>query len=699
MTTKITFAKKLPTTLIFNGGNFCAIKLAENIVEEGGNVIILDEFSKNNSESVRKLKLIKDKHSKGEIKILDIASNSDLVEILEEINFAIFFGGFNSIYGITPARILKNIDLFFEIALKNHSRYLVVTNINKTDDEQFNEVEEGLKTKTRKEMREGNGTLATGSLVEMGEVYGETMDAFLNNPINSILKSIDEDKIIKVKNRNRFYHYLYEDDAVNAIIKVLFSDLEGEYKISNKEDVSNISLAFRISDLTGFKVEEEEKNDQELNMPEDRIKTTIGNLDSWTPDTSFENGIIKTVREKVTSKIVPTSIFKDENSAPVIPKNEEVKNPFGSRSFKKVNLSNFDKIKEQYLKNEYINQGVFTPERKKQLTKTRRKKKGLKYLIVILIVIFILAPLIDSYINYESLLSNLSLQQQYLSSRQYSEALLYNKNAQSNISTLKTYVGMYAPVLSIFGLFTPTKQTTLSALNLNNAMYYLINATKSINSINTLNLTTTNSAFISNMQTLSSPSFGSMQAKTAALELSPHSLMSALYQRLSLEISFANSSFLNIQNRAQTYYALLSGGKSYTLIYLNNNSLSNIQGNITKYVYVTISDGKIMSVINPNNAGDLNQIPKSASLAVTSTNISNLVNRAFKVNNTGVIYITKNAQNNLTPLGQNIVGAYTNSNETEKVVIIKTVGQDIKNNTLNLYITNPKYQYINLLIK
>ncbi len=715
MANKIIFAKKLPITLIFNGGNFCAIKLAENIVEEGGNVIIVDEFSKNNSESVRKLKIIKDKKHKGEIKILDIISNPNLIETLDEINFAIFFGGFNSIYGINHSRLLRNIDLFFEIVLKNHSRYLVVTNINKTDDDQFNEVEESLKTKTIKEMKDINGSIATGSLIEMGEVYGETMDTFLKNPINSILKSIEEDKIIKVENRNRFYHYIYLEDAVNAIIKVLFSDSEGEYKISNKEDVSNISLAFRISDLTGFKVEEE-KNDQEFSVQEDRMKTTIGNLLGWTPDTSFENGIINTVRERVTNKAAPISMFKDENIIPSTQKDIGAKN-----SFKKVNLSNFDKIKEQYLKNEYINQGVFTPERKKQLTTTRRKRKLIKIIIVLfaIIIVFVIASLIDSYINYESLLSNLSLQQQYLSSGQYAESLFYNKNAQSNISTLKTYIGVYEPILSILSMYTPTKENILSASNLNNSMYYLINNTKNINSINTLNLSNANPGFISAMQTLSTPSPGLMQVKTALLELNSNSLTSALYQKLSSEINFVNSSLTNIQNRAEIYYTLLSGNKSYTIIYLKSNTLpstqgiqepqnlgsqiqgNQIQGNIEKYVYIKISDGKITSIVNPNNPGDLNTIPKGGSLPEASMEISSLVNSAFKVNNTGVLYITKSAQNSFSAelSGQDLISIYTGSNYNMRMLAVKLITQALKTQNISLYITNPKYQYINLLLK
>ncbi|MHB8362240.1 MAG: hypothetical protein ACYDBX_01295 [Patescibacteria group bacterium] len=695
MANKIIFAKNLPTTLIFNGGNFCAIKLAENIVEEGGNVIIIDEFSKNNSESVRKLKIIRDKRHKGEIKILDIASNPNLIEILEEVRFAIFFGGFNNIYGINSSRLLRNIDLFFEIVLKNHSRYLVVTNVNKTDDEQFNEIEENLKTRTLKEMKERNGGLTTGSLIEMGEIYGETMDTFLRNPINSMLKSIEENKIIKVENRNRFYHYIYLEDAVNAIIKVLFSDSEGEYKISNKEDVSNISLAFRISDLTGFKVEEE-KNDQELNTQEDRMKTTIGNLLDWTPDTSFENGITKTVREKVTNKITPTSIFKDEATVPFVQKDTESKN-----SFKKVNLSNFDKIKEQYLKNEYINQGIFTPERKKQLTSTRRRRKIIKYIVAILVIIFIVAPLIYSYINYESLLSNLSLQQQYLSSKQYTKVLFYNKKAQSNISTLKTYEGLYGPILSIFGAYTPTREITLSAFNLNNAMYYLINDTESINSIEALNLSNTNPAFISKMQTLSSPSYGSMQAKTALSELNSKSLMPALYKKLSFEISVVDSSFTSIQNKAEIYYTLLSGNKSYTIIYLNNNSLSSIQGNIAKYVYITISNGKVINIVNPNNAGDLNTIPKSTSVVASSGSISSLVNSAFKVTNTGVLYITKSAQDSFNSAlsGQSLIGVYTGPNNNTRMLAINLIKQALGSHSIDLYITNHQYQYINLLLK
>lgn len=318
-----------------------------------------------------------------------------------------------------------------------------------------------------------------------------------------------------------------------------------------------------------------------------------------------------------------------------------------------------------------------------------------------LVIIFVVTPLIYSYINYEALLSNLSLQQQYLSSSQYAKVLLYNKKAQSNISALKTYEGLYGPILSIFGSYNPTREITLSAFNLNNAIYYLINDTKSINSVEALNLSNTNPAFISKMQALSSPSYGSMQAKTALSELNSKSLMPALYNKLSFEISIVDNSFTNIQNKAEIYYTLLSGNKSYTIIYLNNNSLSSIQGNIAKYVYITISNGKVINVVNPNNAGDLNTIPKSTSVVASSESISTLVNTAFKVNSTGVLYITKSAQdsfNTALPV-QNLVSVYTGPNNNTRILAINLIKKALGSHSIDLYITNPQYQYINLLLK
>ena len=168
-----------------------------------------------------------------------------------------------------------------------------------------------------------------------------------------IIESIKKEEVIKVRKEHSFSHYIYIDDAVSGIFNILFSQKKGDFSLSNKEDISNISLAFRISDLTGFPVVNSEPRDRKI---EDRIKNPINILANWEVKTNFEEGIRNTIEYKLSNMLNNSSSIDiekiknhidDVNLKEVIEDNKVMEK---EKIKDDINIHDFDNIKNAYLK-------------------------------------------------------------------------------------------------------------------------------------------------------------------------------------------------------------------------------------------------------------------------------------------------------------------------------------------------------------
>lgn len=681
----IKYTKNNPLTLIFYGGNFLGCGISETILKESGNVLIVDDFSKKNSFFLGKLKEFKNRQFKGEIKSIDLNFSKEIDTLIPEVDFAIFIGNFNT-ENIDEFNVLKNLDIFFNITKKYNSKFAVLSNINKYEEDMFNEIETHIKGLAIKEI-----SGKKGALIEIADVYGEHMDEYIKNPITDILQSIKDRKVIDVKDFSSFHYYIYIEDAINGIIKVLFSQKEGEYILSNKEDISNISLAFRVSDI--LKINVKNPTDQNIQR-EDRIKNITSNIEDWEAETPFEEGLKRTVLHKMAG--VVSNVY-NINKGFIVEKKEHAE----KTEFKKtVDIKNFSNIKDKYLKNEYINKDIITPERKKQIFKRRIKKKLLKYTLLVILYILIIAPFILSFISYTNLTNNIKSEVEFTIKHNSSTNISsLNRKISNEINTLSEYTNLGYFILSPLSKYSPTKNILLSAQSFNSALSSINYDTNILQSFYLSSFNKPKLSILQKINLVEQSLNGSLQLNTVSLNINSKSILPSIKNVISSNFQTINSQNSNVLNSLNITSQMFSGKKYYTIIYLTTNSLSNVSGNIQNYSLVEMYNGAIDNVINSPNAGDLNQIQSNTNIPQTSDNISLKVNKAFNITNTGVIFITKDSINIFRKIIGNTptVENYNLSSINKKLLIFKYISKYMGKNVI-IYITDPKFQNINTLL-
>jgi hypothetical protein len=685
MQNKNFFVKKLPTTIIFNGLNFLGEKLSEEISKNGGNVLILDSVTKKNSDNIRKLKTIKESGIKGEIKVIDTLSEINIDEIINsiiDIGFCIFISNFEYDQELDIDKNVKLLDNFFEISKYYNSKSVVTININKKENSNFNNYEEIIENKVLKEMDDLNI-----SLIRIADVYGERIDVFIKSPINMIIESIKKEEVIKVRKEHSFSHYIYIDDAVSGIFNILFSQKKGDFSLSNKEDISNISLAFRISDLTGFPVVNSEPRDRKI---EDRIKNPINILDNWEVKTNFEEGIRNTIEYKLSNMLNNSSSIDiekiknhidDVNLKEVIEDNKVMEK---EKIKDDINIHDFDNIKNAYLKD------------RSKIDLRNRSPKGKKFfyfITFIAIILFIFIVYIGFIvINYENSKSYI-----------YSEEINFGKE---NIGTLATQnskllnsekqtvylLGIISPVFKYIPIYNNFYKTFQISVNTSNSINNTIIKEKNINTFFYDFSNNNNISAISSLYNLTNLNYQNSQIKK--LQSLQTGFKTSFYTYLE-KLSLNNKNLISENNNNLDYlYEILSGNKNYMLVFYNSPEFNSGNVNIVKYEYVLIKNGSIVKTIFSVNSGDLNSASKNLGLIVNAKDIANLSSNAFGMPTSGVFYINNSIYNKITSYTKNpnfIKGIIASNN---KIFILNLLKTNLNKN-IYYYMTNQSISNIN----
>lgn len=641
MPSKNIFQKNLPTTVIFNGLNFLGERFVEDILESGGNILLLDNISKKNNENLRKIKEYKEKISKGEVRTIDINSAFDVKEVLRKctnINFALFMANFEYQEEIDMQKNLNLLEDFFEIVKEYESKSAVTININKSERSAFNEYQEAVEKKVLKEVHSSKC-----ALIRIANVYGERLDEFINNPINTAVESIRNKENIKINNENSFFYYVYVDDALSGIANVLFSNKEGDFTVSNKEDISNISLAFRISDITGFPVINAEPRERKL---EDRIKNPINMPDDWKPETIFEDGLKKTILAKISNQIKNNTEIKSlENITIPDEENNEMLNEFKkSREDRKFDITNFNKLKENYLKQEDLK---FENKRKdKKIREGKNHKFFILIYIITIIFIIIIIYIADILLNYYDLNSNIksessSISQETISSQTQNNIVKESQNLGNALKYLK-------PILKFNSTYNQIEESIVWDIQLQKDISSYYNDQDSINSFKD-NLSLNN-----NISNLTDKYNLNLKSKLSNIENNILNLSQAENNGLYSNTLYLTRNLISVSQNLDNEYSLaiktLSGSKAYTIVLYNSPTIQTGNIDILQYEFIEINNGNITKTIYSTNSGDLNQTSGTSNPTNKAIEISTLVNKAFNVKNDGVLFINQSVYSQLKSL-------------------------------------------------
>ena len=450
--------RKEPTIAIINGANWIGKNLAEIMLKQGGNVILVDDFTGQKAQIVKKFSenkkfifIEKNKIDtlKTEFKNIkyiihlkhDFNTSDDKISskaFLEETKFV------DEVLSIAVDKksiyiLISSIHLHKDFILKrNHPRGKTTDAYNESDLQDYIE---------RTVLEYFHKAGLNGRVVRLGNVYGPQMNLDCDPILKEIFLDAFNNEEIKVDGDGlQFLYYVYITDAIQGIIKALFIDkTKGKiYSITNPEEISILTIANKIVSLNtrAKRIKFVRGNNaydalfEKSYLPDENL-TEIG----WRPKVSFERGITQVInyfREDPALIKEPDPSSLDVSSFDALQSNassEDINIIFGIDDT--VNLSNlvlnqkkdntstiqskdpfYDKLNttnspiynSNNKKNESIRSKIFGPQ--------SLKRKVLKYSSVVItisaIYIFLIVPILRIGILGWKIKSNSDLLTSYI---------------------------------------------------------------------------------------------------------------------------------------------------------------------------------------------------------------------------------------------------------------------------------------------
>jgi len=319
-----------PSSVVFFGGNYLGSKLVEKLLEKESRVIVVDKFDSHKESYYINLRdnpklLLLSCDLEREIP-REIAS-SDYVYFL---NYQDYYNSSEKFKIVETTQFTKNIINF---SFSSKSKVVLVSNIN-IENKFF---KKSLDTQNLIEeiIEESNDSKKLNiRYIKLPIIYGPRMSFENSGGLIRILDNyLNKDKVVLDDENNNKSYFLYIDDAVEAIIKSLFSEntIDKTITITESEAYSELEVGSILKSISPRAIEtklSENKDPIIWNIPEERNLHLIG----FAPKNSFRNGLIKTLsyfgQETNTFSFKPEKLAKEnmKNALNKIKKSENSSN-------------------------------------------------------------------------------------------------------------------------------------------------------------------------------------------------------------------------------------------------------------------------------------------------------------------------------------------------------------------------------------
>lgn len=306
---------KYPTSIIIGGLSKLGFEIADSLIEQGGYVILVDAFTR---ENIEKLKVFpKDTL----ISFLDFTSIPHLEEEIRRLDYVFYFAhegeDFEEKISTQSFLTFSNyIDTTLSLASKFDAKFLLTTAIKAHQLEISSHelsVEYGVnaqkhKTYTKMEIQKyaesltmeyNENTDLDTRIVRLPEIIGDGIDFGSKTVFTNLILDAINSKPLKLKKdglEQEWYAHLL--DVAYGLIKAQFSqNTNGKiFSISYEQPITHLSLAYKIQEL--------EENSREIqfvsekdNLPSLRLYKPAPNLTQigWAPRVPFEKAVSQSI--------------------------------------------------------------------------------------------------------------------------------------------------------------------------------------------------------------------------------------------------------------------------------------------------------------------------------------------------------------------------------------------------------------------
>ncbi len=303
-----------PISLIAHGGSALGFQLAKTLIEQGGRVIIVDQYNSRNKEYVSQLKKL------GSADFIDFNGLDNLYKSLGRVDYVFYLLNdyLNSQESFTSKDFLEQsnyLNTTLKTAQKHNAKatlltsqflnqqlsaYMYTSNSNTPSPYSALELQKYCETLCA-EFRDKSKLNIR--IVRMATVLGAGV-ANISDPIVKELidGSVNKGELV-INGEGLDLHYLINiSDAVYGILKLTFSEqTEGEViSLSNNNDYTTLSIAYKLLEInpenTQIRFEQSIRNNNTLNL-DHYVPAPNASTYGWEQKIDIEQTLIETISE------------------------------------------------------------------------------------------------------------------------------------------------------------------------------------------------------------------------------------------------------------------------------------------------------------------------------------------------------------------------------------------------------------------
>ena len=608
----------VPTVLITHGGSFLAGRLAETLLLKNCRVVVLSNFSQH-----------KDAYLHGLLKspkfaLFDCDINQELPDSIESVDYIFHLGNYDTFVNAKDALDLESLlsvgvgtKNLLDLAKRSQAKFALVrplvSQIKSKDGNTLNADEAQKYSRTLVNEYKNRWGL-DARLVNLGQVYGPGMDLLQSGELGVFIQSVVDSKPLQIVGDGvRKEFYLYVSDAVNGLVKSLFSQSDAQtFTLAQEKPNTALEVAYISKSLADGKADL-----QFVDGVSDFLEPTVEAPiypPTWLPKIELKDGLAKTLKSfgyKPNTKSFKAGILIDQKvaqtttSAVVMPPEDSQTICALKREEPKISpVKLFFYRAEKNLRQ--VNKTLKTGNQTINQIKILLVSVGG---VVSLMAVLLGVPLLQSYTHAKSALNDLEEYQVSISKLDSAESQKLSENAYNHLAKLEKSLGKTAIVFKIAG-----KEATYQSL-----MSFVESSKNFASALHSLSL---GAEPFSNLWDGIKPAgevnFSAQSFKASAqyfvdakksLEFAKASLTGVKKEHLpkSIRNDFDKYSValarINENSNFMTQLAMefpqiigFEGDKRYLLLFQNNNELRPTGGFLGSYAIVELKNGKISKI-------------------------------------------------------------------------------------------------------
>jgi nucleoside-diphosphate-sugar epimerase len=422
-----------PLSIIFHGGDYLGFLLAQTLIEQGSQVVIIDKFTSKTKKYTNQLK------KNGKVTFINFKNAKSFLQDLSRIDYLYY--NLNSRLQENPTLESKdflietdNLNLALKSAQKFKAKISLITSLrlnrelaNSVNNENlaqpspYSNIElqkycENLSAEFRDQ------TKSNLRIIRLGTVLGKGIDKIFDPKLDNLFSDgVNKNQIEIIGEGLDIHNIVEESDAVYGILKLTFSEkTKGEViSLSNKTDYTTLSIAYKLLELnvTAQSIKFITDKNAKLVLQDLYVPAPNASKFGWKQQSNLEGTLIDQIH----------NYYESSSQTWNIPEEKPLETKDNS-------------IEVQTKKGRFINKikSFFKPKKNGKLfTEINYTKIGVITgisILAILFTYFILSPLIGITIGGSIIYSNTQKLKENISTYEFPEA-------KENLTRIKNHLG------------------------------------------------------------------------------------------------------------------------------------------------------------------------------------------------------------------------------------------------------------------